>query len=110
MGKGVWLMAGEPDTAVAHGVLSVPEAAWLRWDGDVLEVGGTEPGAHTLALAAQHLTLVGSTFARLPHRPGDGRRLWLAARFEDGAVVRIERRGARTAVAASPRPRPKAVG
>jgi hypothetical protein len=98
-------MVGESAPAVARGVLSVPEAVWLRWNGDVLEVGAAEPGANTLAVAAEHLTLVGSTFARLPHRAGDGRRLWLAARFPEGAVVRIERRGASTAVAASPRPR-----
>ena len=102
-------MAAEAEPAVARGVLSV-EAGWLRWNGDVLEVGGLDSGASTLALTADQLTLVGSTFARLPHRGSDGPRLWLTARFQDGAVVRIERRGTRTAVAASPRPRPKAVG
>lgn len=102
-------MVAEHEPAVARGVLSVPEAGWLRWNGDVLEVGGADAGSRTLAVTADQLTLVGSTFARLPHRPSDGRRLWLAARFHEGAAVRIERRGIRTAVAASPRPRPKAV-
>ncbi len=94
----------------ARGVLSIADAGWLRWGGGVLEVGGADGPASTLVVDAEHLTLVGSGFASLAHGPADGRRLWVAARFADGAAVRIERRGIRTAVAASPKPRPKAAG
>ena len=93
-----------------RGVLCIPDARWLRWCDGVLEVGDGGGPASTVAVAAEHLTLVGHGFAALGEAPGDGRRLALAARFSDGATVLVERRGQEIAVAASPRPRPKTAG
>jgi hypothetical protein len=93
-----------------RGVLCIPGARWLRWDGAVLEVGEGPGATGTLALRAEEVTLVGGALRALTLRPGDGRRLAVAARFPSGATVLVERRGGRIAVAASPEPRPKAAG
>jgi hypothetical protein len=93
-----------------RGVLCIPDAQWLRWYAGVLEVGGAGGAAAALAVRAEELTLVGRAFAALVGAAGDGRRLAVAARFPDGATVLVERRGTAAAVAASPKPRPKAVG
>lgn len=100
----------EADLSHGRGVLCIPEARWLRWDGGVLEVGDREGPASSFAVRAEEITLVGRVFGALGERPGDGRRLAVAARFAEGATVLIERRGAQIAVAASPPVRPKAVG
>ena len=86
-------------------MLCVPDARWLRWSEGVLEVGDGRGGLQRLAVSGEDLMLVGRAFGRLPLRSGDGRRLAVAARFEAGATVLIERQGTRTAVAASPLPR-----
>lgn len=91
-------------------VLCVPEARWLRWSGDVLEVGDERGLLQRLPVCGEDLMLVGRAFGRIPGRAGDGRRLAVAARFAQGATILIERRGARTAVAASPKPRSEASG
>ncbi len=91
-----------------RGVLCIPEARWLRWDGAILQVGDAGGPATAVAMPAPRLMLVGQTFRALRGRPGDGRRLAVAARFADGATVLVERRGDDTAVAASPLPRPRA--
>ncbi len=103
-------MAAEAELGQGRGVLCVPEARWLRWDGGVLQVSDREGPGGALTVRAEQLTLVGRVFGALGNRPGDGRRLSVAARFAQGATVLIERRGARIAVAASPRVRPKAAG
>jgi len=93
-----------------QGVLCIPEARWLRWQGGLLEVGDGGGPASTVAVRAEQLMLVGHGLQALPTARGDGRRLLLAARFSEGATVLVERRGDETAVAASPRPRPKTAG
>jgi len=97
----------EPNTTPGRGrgVLCVPEAYWLRWSGDVLEIGGRGGLLRSLPVTAAELTLVGRVLGPLAQRPEDGRRLAVVARFAHGATILIERRGARTAVAASPPPR-----
>ena len=103
-------MAAETELGQGHGVLCIPEARWLRWEDGILQVSDREGPGGALMMRAEQLTLVGRVFGALKNRPGDGRRLAVAARFAEGATVLVERRGARIAVAASPRVRPKAVG
>lgn len=93
-----------------RGVLCVAEARWLRWSDDILEVGDDTGVLHSLVVCEDELMLVGRAFGPIALGQGAGRRLLVAARFAGGATILIERRGARTAVAASPKPRPRAVG
>jgi hypothetical protein len=92
-----------------RGVLCIPEARWLRWDGRLLEVGDGGGPASTVVLRAPRLMLVGRAFGALRPRAADGRRLAVAARFPHGATVLVERRGEETAVAASLPPNPRDV-
>lgn len=101
-------MTEQLDGESGRGVLCIPEAQWLRWRAGVLEIGDGGGPASTVAVRAEELMLVGRAFQALGGRLADGRRLAVAARFPDGATVLVERRGAQTAVAASPKPRPKA--
>ncbi len=103
-------LAGLEEPRAGQGVLCVPEARWLRWSGEMLEIGDDSGTLHRVPVRPEELTWVGSSFARIRERPGDGRRLAVAARFVDGATVLIERRDSRTAVAASPKPRPPDAG
>ena len=87
-------------------VTRVVDARWVRWSRGLLEVGDAQGGVRSLAVPARTLTFVGTFFAPLAEVGAGGRRLAVAARFPEGATVWIERRGKRTAVAASPSPKP----
>ncbi len=86
-------------------VTRIADARWVRWSRGLLEVGDAQGGVRSLVVPARTLTFVGTFFAPLAESGAVGRRLAVAARFSEGATVWIERRGKRTAVAASPSPK-----